>query len=108
MKGGLALKYLKFAWQSFIRKPVFNIIIMLELAAVLIVGNILIAVVNSRSVYYKPYEEIMNHEGYVFTPRITGKPENMKKLTEQYHSLQGDISITCSNIKTIVSESELL
>ena len=108
MKGGLALKYLKFAWKSFIRKPVFNIIIMLELAAVLIVGNILIAVVNSRSVYYEPYEEIMNHEGYVFTPRITGKPENMKKLTEQYHSLQGDISITCSNIKTIVSESELL
>ena len=74
------MKYFRYGFFSVIKKPLFNILIVLELAGIFIVGNLTIAASNSRSVYYAPYAELMNSEGYVFTPRKNRNSEYDKEL----------------------------
>ena len=91
------MKYFRYGFFSVIKKPLFNILIVLELAGIFIVGNLTIAASNSRSVYYDPYAEIMHHEGYVFTPRKNRNSEYDKDLRVKatYDNLNG-ITTLCS------------
>ena len=60
------LKYFKYGFYSVIKKPLFNMLIILELAAILVVGNMAIAAYNSRSAFYEPYKDILTQDGFVF------------------------------------------
>lgn len=102
------MKYFKFGFYSLAEKPWFNLLIMAELAAILFVGNLMIAVANSRMVYYEPYAELMQHEGFVYTPKAVMKEEYRRRLTEGYAALQGDVKVTMSGARTMMSDSELL
>ena len=88
------MKYLKYGFFSIVKKPLFNVLIMLELAAILVVGNLTIATANSRSVFYDPYADIMSKEGYVYQPRPTnGNYDKELRLKTMYDSLAGDVSV---------------
>lgn len=102
------MKYIKYAFYSVVSKPLFNIVIILELAAILIAGNMLISVMNSRNVYYAPYADLMAREGYLWDP---GNMENYQKELDNkklYDSLQGDIEAVYSYSLQIASKSDVL
>ena len=102
------MKYLKYAFYSIVSKPIFNFVIMLELAAVLAAGNMIISVVNSRSVYYEPYAELMSHEGYVFTPQNLNSYSEDMEQKKFYNSLQGDIDVTYAYVRQLMTSSDIL
>lgn len=81
---------------------------MLELAAVLAAGNMIISVVNSRSVYYEPYAELMSHEGYVFTPQNLNSYSEDMEQKKFYNSLQGDIDVTYAYVRQLMTSSDIL
>lgn len=101
------MKYFRYGFFSVIKKPLFNILIVLELAGIFIVGNLTIAASNSRSVYYDPYAEIMNSEGYVFTPRKNRNSEYDKDLRVKaaYDNLDG-ITTVCNYYHTLYTDYE--
>lgn len=97
------MKYLKYGFYSIVTKPVFNIIIMLELAAILVVGNLTIAAANSRAVLYEPYADYIRKEGYVFTPNSSLASEGTK-VNDVYASLEGDISIHYTYYDSLIGD----
>lgn len=90
------MKYLKFALCALRQKPLFNILIMAELAAILIVGNMAIAIYNSRSAFYDPYRDILAQDGFVFVVR-TGRSsagfDNDLRIKNTLDSLDGDVTV---------------
>lgn len=86
------MKYLKYGFYSIVSKPFFNILIMIELAAILVVGNLTIAAANSRAVLYEPYADYIKKEGYVFTPSIASRDKGID-VNSIYQSLEGDVSV---------------
>lgn len=101
------MKYLKYGFYSFVSKPWFNIIIMTELAAILAAGNMVISIVNSRSVYYEPYADIIQYEGYIFTPREMRKKTNEAVMKKVYDSLQGNVDVVYSYNLQLTTTSEM-
>ena len=87
------MKYLKFGVYALIKKPLFNALIMLELAAILIVGNLTIAVYNSRSAFYEPYKDILTRDGFVFFGRGQGNFDADLKIKHTLDSLEGDVTV---------------
>ena len=87
------MKYLKFGFYALIKSPLFNALIMLELAAILIVGNLTIAVYNSRSAFYEPYKDILTRDGFVFIGRGQGNYDADMKIKHTLDSLEGDVTV---------------
>ncbi len=58
--------YIKYSLLFFAKHSGLYILIILQLAFLLLTENILIANLNSRDVLYKPYENIISHDGYYF------------------------------------------
>ena len=87
--------YFRYAFAQVAKKTVFNIVVMLELAIILLVGNLTIAAANSRSVYYDPYKEIMNCQGciYTITGGIRSEYDRELKLKKIYDSLDGSPTV---------------
>ena len=103
------MKYLRYGLFSIVKNPLFNILIMLELAAILVVGNLTIAIANSRSVYYDPYSSIMKKEGIVYNPLFIHKSyDNKGILSDVYKSLEGDVTVTVGYFNSIVSRDSRL
>ena len=94
------MKYIRYGFFALRRNPLFNILIILEIAAILIVGNLTVAAANSRTVLIDPYNDIMSSDGYLFSPGHNKKislyfdPELI--LDTLYKELKGDISVTVS------------
>ena len=87
------MKYLKFGFYALIKSPLFNTLIMLELAAILIIGNLTIAVYNSRSAFYEPYKDILTRDGFVFIGRGQGNYDADLKIKRTLDSLEGDVTV---------------
>ena len=87
------MKYLKFGFYALIKSPLFNALIMLELASILIVGNLTIAVYNSRSAFYEPYKDILTRDGFVFIGRGQGNYDADMKIKHTLDSLEGDVTV---------------
>lgn len=94
------MQYLKYGFYAVVQKPLFNILIMLEVAAILVVGNMAISVFNSRSILYEPYAEVLEQDGYIFFPKTAaalGTHVNVydeeHRLEKFYASLRGDLTI---------------
>ena len=87
------MKYLKFGFYALIKSPLFNALIILELAAILIVGNLTIAVYNSRSAFYEPYKDILTRDGFVFIGRGQGNYDADMKIKHTLDSLEGDVTV---------------
>ena len=105
------MKYFKFGLYSVALKPLFNIIIMVEIAAVLIVVNMTISTANSRAVLNEPYEQFMNSEGYIFQPKGNlNTPGTLKEITvpQLMDSLQGDISVSYNYLSQIKTDKSVL
>lgn len=102
------MKYIKYAFYSVASRPVFNIVIILELAAILIAGNMLISVVNSRYVYYAPYADLISREGYVLVPTIKENFQKDMDSKKMYDSLEGDVEAVYGYGLQIASESDVL
>lgn len=100
------MKYLKYGFYAVVKKPLFNILIMLEIAAILIVGNMAVAVFNSRSVLYEPYADILSQDGYLFFPKsskeVLGSYDENLIIKKMYDSLKGDITIVHTYILQLI------
>lgn len=97
----MSMQYWKYGFFSIIKKPLFNILIILEIAAILVVGNMAISVYNYRTVIYKPYAEALEHDGYIYLPKATpligtlnGAYDEDALLDKFYKSLRGDLTIS--------------
>ncbi|MGN0538100.1 MAG: hypothetical protein ACI4M3_09010 [Acutalibacteraceae bacterium] len=95
------MQYWKYGFFSIVKKPLFNILIILELAAILVVGNMAISVYNYRAVAYKPYADVLEHDGYIFLPKYNpligstnGGYDEKALLDKFYKSLRGDLTIS--------------
>ena len=103
------MKYLRYGLFSIVNNPLFNIMIMLELAAILVVGNLTIATANSRSVYYDPYDSVLSEDGIVYNPQFLHNPYDGKEtLSELYNSLEGDVSVKVGYYNSIVTRDSRL
>ena len=87
------MKYLKFGFYSVVKKPLFNILIIIEVAAILVLGNMVISVFNSRAVLYEPYEDILSQDGYVFQSRLSRSYDPEMKFEKLCNSLKGDVTV---------------
>ena len=100
------MKYFKIAYNMFVHKLLFNVILIIEIAALLILSNVVIASYNSKAMLYRPYEDILNNEGvavYVdFTYMIYNYDEIMSDLQE---NLEGDIKITTTDYLSTIGET---
>lgn len=95
------MQYWKYGFFSIVKKPLFNILIMLEIAAILVVGNMAIAVYNYRSIVYKPYADVLEHDGYIFLPKASPQIGTVSIFYDEealldnfYKSLRGDLTIS--------------
>lgn len=59
------MRYFKLAYQIFVSKLLFNVLIILETAALLILTNTVVATYNSKKMLLTPYEELLSHKGLV-------------------------------------------
>lgn len=103
------MKYLKYGFYAVVKKPLFNILIMLEIAAILVVGNMAVSVFNSRAVLYDPYKDILTQDGYMFMPRSkTGDYDEELVIKGLYDSLKGDVTVVnFYNTQTINEEESI-
>ena len=108
------MKYFKFGLYAVSSKPIFNLFVIIEIAAILIAVNMTVSVANSRSVLLDPYEDIINKQGYMFIYKgekelrnIPGR-ENEKSFVEITNSLKGDVSLTCTYSTTLKSDTSVL
>ena len=60
------MRYFKLAYDIFTNKFMFNLLVILEIFAMLILTNTVIATYNSKKMLYEPYREILSHNGVVF------------------------------------------
>lgn len=60
------MEYLNYSFLFFRKHIRIYMLMILQLAFLLLAENILIANLNSRDVLYKPYENIISHDGYYF------------------------------------------
>ena len=108
-----------------IHRFLFNLLIVLEIAAVLILTNTVISAYNGKKTLYAPYEEILSNQGVILT---MNRPEDFaftdnedilaimerhndnidyKEVTELlYQKLKGDVSIHFTQ-SGVVQESSL-
>ena len=88
------MKYLKYGFYAVVKKPLFNILIMIEIAAILVVGNMAVSVFNSRAVLYDPYKDLISQDGYMFIPRakFSNYDEDLT-IKKVYDSLKGDVTV---------------
>ncbi len=60
------MRYFKLAYDIFTNKFLFNLLVILEISAMLILTNTVIATYNSKKMLYEPYREMLSHNGVVF------------------------------------------
>lgn len=86
------MKYLKFGFESILKRIGFNILIIVEIALLLLVTNIMIANCNNKSFLYEPYKEILSHDGTdeTFSAALSGE---FRTLYEKIGQLKGDIKL---------------
>ena len=87
------MKYLKYGFYSVVNKFFFNVLIILELAAILVVGNMAIAAYNSRSVFYEPYKDILTQDGFVFIGKGMGIYDKELTIKNMCDSFEGDVTV---------------
>ena len=97
------MKYLKFGFESILKRVGFNILIIVEIALLLLVTNIMIANCNNKSFLYEPYREILSCKGYDETFDIAWKGDFVT-LNEKVQQFKGDVSLYTFGI---VSSSEI-
>ncbi|MBQ9673965.1 MAG: hypothetical protein IJV39_04995 [Ruminococcus sp.] len=59
------MKYFKIAYNMLINRILFNLVIVLEIAAVLVLTNTVVATWNSKTMLYDPYKDILKNDGMV-------------------------------------------
>lgn len=59
------MKYFKLAYDVFVSKLLYNILIILEIVALLVLTNTVVASYNSKKMLLVPYEELLTHKGLV-------------------------------------------
>ena len=59
------MRYIKLAFHIILYKPWFNLLIILEVTAMLILTNAVIAAYNSRQMLYAPYRDILAEQGVI-------------------------------------------
>ena len=118
------MKYFKLAYDMVIHRFLFNLLIVLEIAAVLILTNTVISAYNGKKTLYAPYEEILSNQGVILT---MNRPEDFaftdnedilaimerhndnidyKEVTELlYQKLKGDVSIHFTQSSTVQESS---
>lgn len=106
------MKYFKLAYDMVIHRFLFNLLIVLEIAAMLILTNTVIAAYNGKKMLYAPYEDMLSNQGVVL---VMNRPEEFaftdnedvlaimerhnddvdyKEVTELlYQKLKGDVTI---------------
>ena len=87
------MKYLKYGFYSVVNKIFFNVLIILELAAILVVGNMAIAAYNSRSAFYEPYKDILTQDGFVFIGKGLGNYDKDLTIKNMCDSFEGDVTV---------------
>lgn len=92
------MKYFKIAYNMFVHKLLFNVILIIEIAALLILSNVVIASYNSKSVLYRPYEDILNNNEGVAVYIRTDMPFVQKDIDNIRKNLEGDVRIITTNI----------
>ncbi|MGN1457210.1 MAG: hypothetical protein ACI4XP_04550 [Acutalibacteraceae bacterium] len=100
------MKYFKIAYNMFVHKLLFNVILIIEIAALLILSNVVIASYNSKSMLYRPYEDILNNnEGVAVyidpAEMINNQDEIMNNIRK---NLEGDLRIITTDVLACVSE----
>ena len=60
------IKYFRLAYDIITNKLLFNMLIILEIAGMLVLTNIVIASYNSKKMLYLPYKDILSDKGVVF------------------------------------------
>lgn len=89
----IKLKYFKYGFYSVVKKPLFNMLIVLELAAILVVGNMAIAAYNSRSTFYAPYKDILTQDGFFFIGKGLGSYDKDLTIKNMCDSFEGDVTV---------------
>ena len=105
------MKYFKFGFYAVVTKPLFNILIMLEIAAMLIVANMAISTANSRAILNDPYAGLISHEGFLYqceNKKVDLTYDNDLIVKDVLDSLKGDLTFTCSYSTQIVSDKSVL
>lgn len=104
------MKYFKLAYDMLTHKLFFNIIIIIEIAAVLTLTNTVISAYNGKAMLYKPYKELLQNSGIVIDQDLNmgmrSNHEDIKKIVDKYNylyypeffkllkeKLQGDVKI---------------
>ena len=59
------MKYLALTLNIMRKRWLFHVILVIELAALLILTNVMTATVNSKTMLLEPYRELMNEKGIV-------------------------------------------
>ena len=115
------MRYFKLAYDILVDRFVFNLLIILEIAAMLILTNTVVATYNSKKMLYEPYRELLSHNGVVFLQSglVEGYYDDRKEIQEIYEqygvlyypaivemfrkNLRGDVEITYTLNRTLSS-----
>ena len=85
------MKYFKLAYDMLTHKLLFNIIIIIEIAAVLTLTNIVISAYNGKAMLYEPYKEMLQNSGVVIDHDLNmgmrSNHEDIKKIVDKYNYL---------------------
>lgn len=74
------MKYFKLAYNIFANKLLLNILAIVEIAAILVLTNTVVATHNSKKMLYAPYEELLSQKGVAFS--VYG-PEDIYLLSDE-------------------------
>ncbi|MDD6489713.1 MAG: hypothetical protein PUG48_07860 [Clostridia bacterium] len=100
------MKYLKIAYNMFVHKLLFNVILIIEIAALIILSNVVIASYNSKSMLYKPYEDILNNNEGVAVYIDSDMPFTEEDMDNIRKNLEGDVRIITTDILQSMLETE--
>ncbi len=99
------MKYFKLGFNMLIHKTMFNILIILEIAAMLVLTNIVISSYNGKDFLYEPYKKLLNNNGVVCEMDLSmgygNNNEDIRKIIEKYNYL--DFSALISLLKERLS-----
>ncbi len=109
------MRYFKLAYNIFANKLLINLVIALEVAAILVLTNTVVSTYNSKKMLYYPYEELLSQNGAVIylygaeELEFSEKPDIVNCIDKETHimdytklmellksKLQGDVKLTQS------------
>ena len=80
------MKYIKYGYASFTRHIGIYLIVILQVSVLLIAVNIIIGNYNSKEMLYKPFEDLLEKEGYYISD-FEGQSFDMLNIKGEYEKL---------------------